>query len=764
MVISKGAPKAPFFKTKEELLVKKPFSFFKFSVLLLVCTAVLSTGIFLYVNRLSTLLHDDMKTYLSEVAKQGVNIIEAKVQDDLDLLQSIATAVGALPDPTEKAIIKLMKAETKSNNFKRMGFVYPDGMAVLSDDLLLDISHEKHFQQAMQGKANVSNLIIDASDGERIVVEAVPVRHDEEIIGVLFATRATEEYTHALDIPSFGGEGYSVVVQENGDKIIGALHKNAVSGFYNIFNSPDDPNHELANNIQADFQQRKSGTIHYNSAEKGELHISYEPIGINDWYLLSVVPTARLSAQLNAFITLLLILCLAVAVAGLLVWGYIFLQQKNSREQLFASAYIDPVTGFPNAAAIRPEAEKLLQENPSTPYAIVAMDVSKFKIFNEQHGYDVGNILLKHIATILKNNLQSNELFTRIYGDYFSLLLEYKSEGELKNRLELLSEQITSFQTENRQAYALLISFGVYPIEDRSMPLRDMYNRAAVAKSRVKGRYDEIVAFYQPSWQHTLEEEDFMEQQMQQALKKGQMHFLLQPIVSLENGQIGAAMAAAQWHIPGREAPLSMEQFLPVFRKNGFIFQFDRFLFETACQTLAKWKKEGTPLIPLVVNLSNELLYDGNFIQRLCEKTAAYGIENRWLVLELTETARTDFLPQLQRAGEQLRKAGFGLTVCYEGKGVTLSNIFQHLPIEGIKVAPGIWTPQGDPKQQTIAQAVVEICQKLGIFLAADNVRSTAELEHIKKLGFQYALGKAEEPAQPPEELAAKLKESSHQK
>ena len=84
-----------------------------------------------------------------------------------------------------------------------------------------------------------------------------------------------------------------------------------------------------------------------------------------------------------------------------------------------------------------------------------------------------------------------------------------------------------------------------------------------------------------------------MEQQMQQALKKGQMHFLLEPIVDLKDGKIGAAMARAEWHIPQRQAPLTMKQFLPVFRKNGFIYQFDRFLFEEACKTLAKWKKEN---------------------------------------------------------------------------------------------------------------------------------------------------------------------------
>ena len=737
--------------------MKKSFSFWQFSVLVLICTAVLSTGIFLYVNRLSNILHQDMKTYLSEVAKQGVNTIEAKVQDDFDLLQSIATAIGAVENPTENMITKLMKAESEINNFKRMGFVYPDGMAVLSDDLLLDIAQEPHFIKAMAGTANVSNLIKDDADGKNIFVEAVPVYHHDQIIGVLFATRGMEEFTQALDVASFGGEGYSLVVRANGEKIIKAEHKNAVSGMYNIFNSPDDPAHELAQGLRDQLQQRKSGTIDYLSAEKGSLHISYEPLNINDWYLFSVVPTARLTAQINAFITLLLILCLAVAIAGLAVWGYVFLQQRRTREQLFAYAYIDPVTGFPNAEANRTEVERLLKENPDTRYAIVAMDVSKFKIFNEQHGYEVGNILLNHIARVIQNNLQPNELCTRIYGDYFGMLLKYGTEGALKNRLELLGEQITSFQTENCQAYPLLLSFGVYPIEDRSMPLNLMYNRATVAKSQVKGRYDEIVAFYRPGWQKTLEEEDFMERHMQQSIKKNELHFFMEPIVSLDCGKIGAAMALARWRIPNRPEALSMEQFIPVFRKNGFIYQFDRFLFESACQTIANWQKKGSPLIPIVVNMSNELLYDADFVQRLSAKTAQYGVPNRLLIIELTETARTDFLPQLQRAGEELRKAGFGLTVHYEGKGVTLSNIFQHLPIEGIKVAPTIWTPEASQKQQVIAKAITDICQQLGIFLAADGAKTQEDLEHIKHLGFQYVQGQAAAPEVDSTQLAKLL-------
>lgn len=741
--------------------MKKSFSFWQFSALILICTALLSTGIFLYVHKLDATLTAKRTAYLSEVAKQSAITIRTQVRGDLNLLQAVATAIGAIPQPTEAVITSLMKAESAANNFKRMGFVYPDGMAVLSDDLLIDISRQSHFQKALAGEPNVSNRIPDSADGQDIVVEAVPVYHNGNIIGVLFATRGTQEYADMLDVESFRGEGYSVIVRANGDKMVGSLHKNAVSGMYNIFNSPDDPDHRLAALIEKKLQTNQSGTITYTSTEKGELHISYEPLGINDWYLFSVVPTATLTAQVNALIWLLLMLCIAVALAGLAVWGYFYLEHKRNRKQLYKLAYLDPVTGFPNAEANRPAAQKLLKEHPENRYAVVALDVSKFKIFNEQHGYQTGNILLTHIARVINANLEQDEICTRVYGDFFAMLLKYTTEGALKNRLELLGEQITSFETEDRKAYPLLLAFGVYPVEERGMPIRMMYNRATVAKSQVKGRYDEIVAFYRPDWQQTLEDEEFVERQMQQALKKKEFRFFLEPIISLADGKISAALALADWRVPGRKEPLTMRQFLPIFRKNGFIFQFDRFLFESACEMLAKWKKDGTPLIPVVVNISNELLYSPDFPKRAADKAAEYGVDTKWLILELTETNRADFLPQLKRSGEALVKAGFGLTVRYEGRGVTLSNIFQHLPIIGIKAAPSIWTPSADEKQNVMARALTDICRKLGIFLAADGVLNQAETDHIKELGFQYAQGPFAAPGVTPEELAKRIREQN---
>ncbi|WP_428060804.1 EAL domain-containing protein [Candidatus Avelusimicrobium stercoris] len=725
-------------------------SFKKISAIILLCTAVLSTGIFLYVNQIERTLERNRTMYLEEVARQTTSEVEMQVFNDLALLRSIATAIESLSKPTASHIDRLMKNESAVNNFKRMGFVRPDGMAMLSDDLLLDLSKEEHIKKALAGEANVSERITDAADGKDILVEAVPARKNGKIIGVLFATRSVEEFAKELDTQSFRGEGYSAIVRANGDSVARALHKNAISQVENIFNLPDDPQGQLTRSLKEPMQNRQSGTVKYTSAEKGELHISYQPLNINDWYLLSVVPTVQMTRQINALVWRLLGLCLAVVAAGLCAWGYIYIQQKKSREKLFTTAFIDPITQHKNLAAIRPEMEQIFRTHTNQSYAIVAMDVGKFQSFNERYGFKTGDTLLKHLSRVIQEGLKQDELFTRIYADRFAMLLKYSSEGELKNRLELLAEQISNFQTEDKKTFALMLAFGVYPIEDRSESAQEMYNRACVAKKRVKGRYDEIVAFYQKRWHQELTEEALIESRMRQGIEKKEFRFFVEPIRSLKDDSLFAAEAVADWPVPERQDPLEQTVFRPVFERNGFIYQYGRYLLDAALETLSTWKAQGKKLIPLVVKIADEHLTAPGFAERLAAKAKEMDVEPKWLYLELTETKRHILNARLKAAGEELKQQGFNLTVRYTG---LVSPAFKEMPIDGVKIGRQMWTKSPDRKSNMLAQSLGQVCQELGIFLAADDVASQADADRIKALGFSYAQGPFVGPKVKPGEL-----------
>ncbi len=317
--------------------MKKTFSFFQFAVVLLVCSAIVSTGIWLYVARLSAASSREATLALQEFAAQDARHIEMQVAEDLALLSSLAASLSILPNPTEKELLLFLQTERTQNHFKNVEFVRPDGLARLDTGKILDLSQEKHFQKALAGTPNISPRLQDVVDGAQILVEAAPVIREGKPIGVLMATRNTASFAKLLDMQSFSGNGYSLLVAANGDKVVESFHKNAISGLYNIFDMPDDPDHALRHQVLKDFSARKSGVVKYQSKQRGTLYISYQPLNINDWYLISVVPQKFVTQVTEHFITLLPLLCVLIAVASFCLGGYMWGIWPLLKQSLFSA-------------------------------------------------------------------------------------------------------------------------------------------------------------------------------------------------------------------------------------------------------------------------------------------------------------------------------------------------------------------------------------------------------------------------------------------
>ncbi len=312
--------------------MKNPFSFGKFATILLVCTAVLSTGICVYVHKLDRTIAREICTYLQEFASQDARHIEMQIEEDLDTLQAMATALEVF-EPSREKVEEFLSAQRPRHYFKNIAFVNLQGHAWLDNGEQLDVSQRIHFKRALAGQPNISVRLADPLDGQPILVEAVPVKQGGKIKGILMATRSTASFGRMLDMESFGGEGYSLLVNTAGDKVIESFHPNAVSGLYNIFNMPDDPNHRLEQQVRADFAAHKKGVINYGSEARGELYIAYQPLSINDWYLIAVVPSQHSSALTRYFVTLLLVLCILIAVFGMMLGAYVWHAWPSMKEE-----------------------------------------------------------------------------------------------------------------------------------------------------------------------------------------------------------------------------------------------------------------------------------------------------------------------------------------------------------------------------------------------------------------------------------------------
>ncbi len=303
--------------------MNKKISFAQCATVLLACTAVVSTAILLYVRQLTNTLESETLQILREFANQDAQHVQAQVAADLDTLSAIATAMSILPDPTLEGMTELLETERKQNLFKNMELGSTNGVTYLDNGKMINLAGMPHFERAVKGEAQISERVTDLIDGKNILVESVPIKNNDTVIGVLMGTRDTATFGKLLDMQSFGGEGYSLIVDSNGDKVVESFHKNAISGLYNIFDMPDDPDHKLRDQVLKDFKVRKGGIVKYESAKRGVLYISYQPLGINNWYLISVVPERHIAKVTVSLVTMLPLLCLLITLAAFVLGAYI---------------------------------------------------------------------------------------------------------------------------------------------------------------------------------------------------------------------------------------------------------------------------------------------------------------------------------------------------------------------------------------------------------------------------------------------------------
>lgn len=708
-----------------------PFSFRRFVVIILVCAFIISSGIFLYVRKLNNALQNETIAYLQEVSLQGATRLEAQVSDDLDILQAIATAISAMTDPDEENIKQLLRAERTSNRFKYMAFVRPDGLAILHDESLWKFSQEDFFQKALAGEPNISNRRIDAADGEGIITQAAPVYFDGQIIGALLSARPTSDYAKTLDTHFFDGKGFALLVNEEGDKVVESFHDNAVPGLFNIFDTPDDPDHSLRNQVQEAFRDRRSGTVLHDSLNRGDLYVSYRPLSINDWILITVVPADHITKQTRTFVTMLSVVCVAIVIALCVASFFVWRLQRNCRKEIHKLLHTDPITHQPNARAVYTSVQKMISKNRHLSYVVVALNIVNFKLFNEKYGFALGNELLVYMSRILQEEVKKTESFNRVYGGEFALVLTYTQLGELKNRLEKLNTKLQAFSTADQRRYSLIFSFGIYIVTDRSMDVQHMYHRALLARNHIRNRYDQILAFYEDDSNPEATLHRQIEQTQEEAIVREDFIFSTIPVVDTQTRLILAHELHVQWPLQEGQTPLKEERFLPIFRENGFILQFDRFALQYAFKHINDWINFNEIL---VISINSKHLEDPFFARWLKTQAIQSGVTPDRISLQISPLKEILSL-RTQQTIKLLKDAGFRVTARYmAGDLLTLTRMPMAL-IDTIYVGRELWLPK-TPIQKALAESFVRVCQQMNLLLIAQGVNDTHTIAPLLLAGY----------------------------
>jgi diguanylate cyclase (GGDEF)-like protein len=284
-------------------------------------------------------------------------------------------------------------------------------------------------------------------------------------------------------------------------------------------------------------------------------------------------------------------------------------------DQLQYMADHDPLTGLYNRSKFMKETRAMIDAHPELKFAVIRVDIDRFSLLNSFWGEKGGDEFLKYLGVLIQDERAREPIavYGRINADVFCICEQYNEAG-FRHLVETVRNNVQKYNTN----YFVKPTFGVCLVDDPTLPIEVMYERAAMAARTCKGKYNENIGYYNNAMHETTMRDQRIVNEMQRALELKQFQVYLQPKYSLKTNKPYGAEALVRWKHP-EKGMVSPADFIPVFERNGFIGKLDYFMWDAVGGLLRKWIDEGLEPAPVSVNISRVNMYNPKIVEILCE-------------------------------------------------------------------------------------------------------------------------------------------------
>lgn len=721
------------------------------SIKLLIATLAVFVSLIILLSFLSVQfakgnISSEKSRYLEEMSSKNSQLLHSELSYYLRLIQATSTAIAQQGSLDAATISNTLKELSTSNNFDEVGIIFPDNTIYTATNGTITIKTTYPFKDLPTG-AYISDMFWDTEYGEAILV-SYPILQNKATSGVLFAIKTAKDLTADLHIESAGSKANSYVIKKSGAPILRSDNTGNLGDFDNLFQAitKQEKDPQASQTLQYSLAKEQNGSLIINKKTNPK-HLCYHKIGINDWYIVTIIPeTALPSSQLTERLTHSLLLIIGIS----LVFSCIIVASSiRYNKQLELIAYTDDVTGYGNFNNFKQCCNRLIKNNLHLNYAVVAFDINQFKVINDIYGHDIGNTVLRHIAKVLSTLVSEKECFARNGADNFSLLLVYNEDTDIIYRLQAISSQVSAFI----DGYIIGLSYGICRVTEPNPEISLLCDRASIAKSSIKNSIGVNYAFFNKSRRNELIREKEIENLMEGALANKEFLCYLQPQFRLDNDEIFGAEALVRWNKPGKGL-ISPGEFIPVFEKNGFIKKLDYYMFEQVCILLNKWKRTHPNFFPLIisVNLSRLHLSTPTLCQDLLAITKKYLVDPSNIEIELTESAVFEDSARMIEVMRSLKSLGFILAIDDFGSGYSSLNTLKDIPADVLKLDKGFLEQSVNNKRGShIITSLIEMAKSMGIMTIAEGVENSHHVRFLRQAGCDVAQGFYYSKPLPPE-------------
>ena len=420
--------------------------------------------------------------------------------------------------------------------------------------------------------------------------------------------------------------------------------------------------------------------------------------------------------------------------------------RKLTEEQLIHDALHDSLSGLPNRAfflTLLDRAIKRTRRRHDYLFAVMFVDLDRFKLVNDSLGHTVGDQLLMAISERLRRCLRPGDVVARLGGDEFSILLEDVGEVNDATRVaeRIQAELKEPFIFDGHEVFtsaSIGIALSTAGHDRPEYFLRDADTAMYRAKARGKARYE----MFDEAMHVRAVAELRLETDLRRALEREEFRVRYQPIVSLHDSRAIGFEALIRWQHNERGLVAPVE-FIPVAEETGLIVPMSQWVMETACRQTRAWLDEfpELPDLSISVNLSAKHFQQADLlgqIQRVLEQT---GLPAKNLKLEITESVLMDGPESHIATIRGLREAGIQVLIDDFGTGYSSLSYLQRFSVDTLKIDRSFLMEQGDGEGWDIVETIITLAEDLGVTVIAEGVETEEQNARLKQLRCGHAQG-----------------------
>jgi diguanylate cyclase len=415
-----------------------------------------------------------------------------------------------------------------------------------------------------------------------------------------------------------------------------------------------------------------------------------------------------------------------------------------ANKQLRHLATHDALTGLPNRVLMddRLSQAAVQAERHGESFAVVLLDLDRFKLVNDSLGHRAGDELLKEVARRLKSVVRNVDTVARLGGDEFVLIVnpggEQDSAQHVAQRIiDAMRAPISVAGVDVHTSPS--IGIAVYPRDATNIEVLLAHADAAMYCAKQRGRNN--FQCFTPEMTTATQEKVQLETDLHVALEHNQFVLHYQPKVNTKTGVVHGAEALLRWRHPVR-GEIQPADFIHIAEECGLIGAIGTWVMNEACRQARAWQLDGLPSMRIAVNLSASQFRQGNIVAMIRNALEQAGLEPRFLEVELTESAVMTDPEESIAILEKLSEMGVLVSVDDFGTGYSSMSYLRRFPIDKLKIDRGfISQVTSRPEEASIVRAIISLAHSLKLKVVAEGVESTDQLDFLKTLGCDQYQG-----------------------